>query len=179
MNERPSGLFDAIRYRSFDFRSIHSSASYLLHLNFLLITFVSFFFFLRKKRLIRETWKRKNEENAIVDSYRCTTILQKERICNRFCGKGNGCTTLISRSRARTRSFLSINRQLDDPRGGSLGRTSFDGSIALETMPVIKERKWTVFLAGKMDWSLAIKAYSCTRVSFHDEKIFTNVKSML
>lgn len=82
MNERPSGLFDAIRYRSFDFRSIHSSASYLLHLNFLLITFVSFFFFLRKKRLIRETWKRKNEENAIVDSYRCTTILQKERIYN-------------------------------------------------------------------------------------------------
>lgn len=175
MNERPSGLFDAIRYRSFDFRSIHSSASYLLHLNFLLITFVSFFFFFTKKTF--NPWKRKNEENAIVDSYRCTTILQKERIYNRFCGKG--CTTLISRSRARTRSFLSIDRQLDDPRGGFLGRTSFDGSIALETMPVIKERKWTVFLAGKMDWSLVIKAYSYTRVSFHDEKIFTNVKSML
>lgn len=66
-----------------------------------------------------------------------------------------------------------MDRQLDDPRGGSLGRTSFDASIALETMPVFKEWKWNNGLIPGYK-----SLYDYTRVSFHDEKNFPNVKSI-
>lgn len=128
---RPSGLFDAIRYRSFDFRSIHSSASYLpapfkFPFNYFLFFFNERNTKMKKTLIIRRTMKRScfwKKSEFIID---CTA-------------KWNDCATLISRSRVHTRSFLAMDRQLDDPRGGSLGRTSFDASIALETMPVFKE----------------------------------------
>lgn len=162
---RPSGLFDAIRYRSFDFRSIHSSASYLpapfkFPFNYFLFFFNERNTKMKKTLIIRRTMKRScfwKKSEFIID---CTA-------------KWNDCATLISRSRVHTRSFLAMDRQLDDPRGGSLGRTSFDASIALETMPVFKEWKWNNGLIPGYK-----SLYDYTRVSFHDEKNFPNVKSI-
>lgn len=111
------------------------SAPFTLHL----LLFAPFKFSFNYFRVVFFFYVKTHKLRKHVDTYRTTKqscFYKKSEFINSM-AKWNGCTTLISRSRVR--SFLAIDRQLDDPRGGSLGRTSFDASIALETMPVFNE----------------------------------------
>lgn len=167
---RPSGLFDAIRYRSFDFRSIHSSASYLpAPFKFLFNYFLFVFFFFLTKEI------RKNEENVDDSSYDETIMfLEKERIYNRLYGKVE-----------RLRNF---NLEIESayafiPRHGSPIRRStrrisrsnefrcFDSFGNNAGFQGMKVEQWT------NPW-LYKSLYDYTRVSFHDENNFPNVKSI-